>query len=124
MTPRAAMQYARNAGSRFSSFFFSFAAFRAAALYGGLRSNALLLLMSLQSEFESEATGDGGMKDTEKNDFQDSQSSHLEVVKSRNRLISQNTVVHRRHNRKQHHRTALFLQRVPQTRGVRSVVCP
>ena len=59
MTPRAAMQYARNAGSRFSSFFFSFAAFRAAALYGGLRSNALLLLMSrLQSEFESEATGD------------------------------------------------------------------
>ncbi len=50
MTPRAAMQYARNAGSRFSSFFFSFAAFRAAALYGGLRSNALLLLMSLQSE--------------------------------------------------------------------------
>jgi hypothetical protein len=39
----------------------------------------LLLLMSLQSEFESEATGDGGMKDTEKNDFQDSQSSHLEV---------------------------------------------
>ena len=67
MTPRAAMQYARNAGSRFSSFFFSFAAFRAAAMYGGLRSNAL---MSLQ---------DGGMKDTEKNDFQDSQSSHLEV---------------------------------------------